>query len=770
KISFENMDYYGYTNTSTLPGMTYIVMHNNYNGFSPNTDPEGNQKGAAKATAIHEFKHAIQYVYNNWSSVGWFIEMDATWMEDIGYDQVNDYYNYLTASHIQKPGRSFEQGDGYEDCVWLHYISESHGVQTNLEIWNRIKSNPFESIYTTFDGILKKYSSSFEDALVNYFVWNTLTGDFVNEKLSGYEEADFYPTPRFCKSYVQIPDTSNGCARSQLSASYLHFISDHSNSPLNFVFESASGKNEIGLILNYNDGTSELKRIEMPQQNFIHYLGKEFLSELKSFVFVPVVLSNSSGDFSYSYEVSPFKSASFAHTPLKDTEQIGGREIFVTIKTPLDIAVRDSLKLNYAVEGSNYKSVYFLPTYNPDIYLASIPDLGYEVSINYFISIYDTLGNYLYEPSDGSTNPFTYYVGKDVISPSITVNKIAEPLTIYNFPRRLYVNIEDNIGLDSAFVEYRLNDNELAHSRFAEIRANLYSTLMDIDSTQLKSGDVIEYRLKAVDVSSNGNTAVIPETGFLQIPIERGFKFTSAKNKFIEDNNTISVRDTVTVNDDILIDDIDIYFKSSHQRFSDLEIKFKGATGTTKTWFQRPGLDTKYSNSGYANIIFDDEAEFGIDNPIYPDSTIAEGIFTPSLLDLSSYEGSSAKGKWIIYAYDRESGFSGSIEEWGLIIRGKNLTGIEEEKVQPTAFSLSQNYPNPFNPKTVIKFQVPSSKFIKLEVYDILGREIQTLVNAPMSAGEHEVTFKGSKLPSGVYIYTLKVNEFSQSRKMLLLK
>ncbi|MBU2505777.1 MAG: T9SS type A sorting domain-containing protein, partial [Bacteroidetes bacterium] len=56
------------------------------------------------------------------------------------------------------------------------------------------------------------------------------------------------------------------------------------------------------------------------------------------------------------------------------------------------------------------------------------------------------------------------------------------------------------------------------------------------------------------------------------------------------------------------------------------------------------------------------------------------------------------------------------------------------------------------------------------EVYDILGREVQTLVDAPMSAGEHEVIFNGSGLPSGVYIYTLKVNEFSQSRKMLLLK
>ncbi|MFH1525181.1 MAG: T9SS type A sorting domain-containing protein [Bacteroidota bacterium] len=127
----------------------------------------------------------------------------------------------------------------------------------------------------------------------------------------------------------------------------------------------------------------------------------------------------------------------------------------------------------------------------------------------------------------------------------------------------------------------------------------------------------------------------------------------------------------------------------------------------------------------------------------------------------------------------------GMIYEWkdavqpdfliGAIIDGDTLgtiTSVESEMTNNllTDIILHQNYPNSFNPKTVIKFQVPSSKFIKLEVYDILGRDVQTLVDAPMSAGEHEVIFNGSGLPSGVYIYTLKVNEFSQSRKMLLLK
>ncbi|MFH2032041.1 MAG: T9SS type A sorting domain-containing protein [Bacteroidota bacterium] len=109
----------------------------------------------------------------------------------------------------------------------------------------------------------------------------------------------------------------------------------------------------------------------------------------------------------------------------------------------------------------------------------------------------------------------------------------------------------------------------------------------------------------------------------------------------------------------------------------------------------------------------------------------------------------------------------------GYLIRlaPETITTVKENvNTDPKSFQLSQNYPNPFNPKTVIKFQVPSSKFVKLQIHDLLGREVQTLIDAPMLAGKHEVTFNGSGLPSGVYIYTLKVNEFSQSRKMLLLK
>ncbi|MCX8010544.1 MAG: T9SS type A sorting domain-containing protein, partial [Ignavibacteria bacterium] len=85
-------------------------------------------------------------------------------------------------------------------------------------------------------------------------------------------------------------------------------------------------------------------------------------------------------------------------------------------------------------------------------------------------------------------------------------------------------------------------------------------------------------------------------------------------------------------------------------------------------------------------------------------------------------------------------------------------------------FSLSQNYPNPFNPATTIQFRIPYSQLITLKVYDVLGREVITLLNKPMQAGQHKVEWNASNFPSGVYIYRLTAGTFSDTKKMLLMK
>jgi len=97
-------------------------------------------------------------------------------------------------------------------------------------------------------------------------------------------------------------------------------------------------------------------------------------------------------------------------------------------------------------------------------------------------------------------------------------------------------------------------------------------------------------------------------------------------------------------------------------------------------------------------------------------------------------------------------------------------TGISGNGTTPTSFKLSQNYPNPFNPATTINFSIPKSELVKIKVYDILGKEVATIVNEQMNAGSYNLTFDASKLTSGVYIYKITAGSFSDIKKMMLVK
>ena len=92
----------------------------------------------------------------------------------------------------------------------------------------------------------------------------------------------------------------------------------------------------------------------------------------------------------------------------------------------------------------------------------------------------------------------------------------------------------------------------------------------------------------------------------------------------------------------------------------------------------------------------------------------------------------------------------------------------------PKDFFLFQNYPNPFNPSTKIKFVIPKSSFVNLKVYDVLGREVATLVNEEKHAGSYEVEFNPvsgiRNLASGIYFYKLQVGSYSSTKKMIYLK
>jgi photosystem II stability/assembly factor-like uncharacterized protein len=113
-----------------------------------------------------------------------------------------------------------------------------------------------------------------------------------------------------------------------------------------------------------------------------------------------------------------------------------------------------------------------------------------------------------------------------------------------------------------------------------------------------------------------------------------------------------------------------------------------------------------------------------------------------------------------------------AVGEYGKILKtingGVGINQISSEI--PSSYSLKQNYPNPFNPSTNVRYQIPNNSFVKLIVFDALGREMETLVNEKQSAGTYEATFNSSQYPSGIYFYRLTTEGFSETKKMILIK
>jgi hypothetical protein len=132
--------------------------------------------------------------------------------------------------------------------------------------------------------------------------------------------------------------------------------------------------------------------------------------------------------------------------------------------------------------------------------------------------------------------------------------------------------------------------------------------------------------------------------------------------------------------------------------------------------------------------------------------------------------GDSLRGRWFVKAYTQLDSLPSTTSSF-LITFIRGLIGIQPiSTVIPKEFFVNPNYPNPFNPTTKIKFGLPKAAFVKLTVYDILGREVAILANEQLKAGEFEADWDASSFPSGVYFYKMEAGEFVKTSRMVLVK
>ena len=186
-----------------------------------------------------------------------------------------------------------------------------------------------------------------------------------------------------------------------------------------------------------------------------------------------------------------------------------------------------------------------------------------------------------------------------------------------------------------------------------------------------------------------------------------------------------------------------------------------GGTGTMKC-FVYYSLDPTFANKVKINP---DTIALPNSSAAYVRLAYAVGVKVPSgksfyLRYYPWYTGAASTSK---YFYTQLATVTGKTTA--------SATGIADLKgAIPATLNLDQNYPNPFNPTTTISYQIPATSLVTLKVFDLLGRELATLVNGEQQAGSYRTTFDASRLSSGVYLYQLNAGTTTLTRKMALLK
>jgi len=269
-IHIRNSSAYGFTQTSSSePAGTFIVVENDYNGFPPNTDPDGDQLGALKVTMAHELKHAIQFVQNGWNGeTDLWAEMDATLMEEVVYDQVNDYYNYIydldfgtplfqtpTSTLLPVNGNSFN----YEDITWALYFHERFGDNFWPAAWNRIENNSSLSLLDAVRTELESRGENYFHTLAESYIWHYAGGQFRSATNYGFDEREEYPEPLISESFTGIPDQpTTEKVMEPVSARFYEVVPE--NTIADFVEVSLnhnSATAHIGLVAFFSDNSVE---------------------------------------------------------------------------------------------------------------------------------------------------------------------------------------------------------------------------------------------------------------------------------------------------------------------------------------------------------------------------------------------------------------------------------------------------------------------------------------------------------------------------------
>ncbi len=351
---------YGYTETVTQVTNnpdTYTSAIYIENDFSEGFATHGYD--ALRVTAGHEFFHAIQFSYNFRASDTWYYELSSTWMEDVTYDDVNDYYAYLPG-YFNSPNVSLDQTDGYSAAHWNHMIEKKYGRNAIRKSWEFM---PSRDAITSIDDAIKDASGSSSNLSRNFSefsIWNYYTAGRA-DSVTYFPEAAHYPKIKLSANRV-IADTTFTRTLAHLSATYLSFYAlDTTNSLI--TFHAAQSNNFFDIYtIEYNKSTGK--------NFFLNYGGASSIpvngllqGDTLTCVIANIVKEDNSNDFGYSWaltvqqnsiSVDPISNFHFYPSPfvLNSSDQKMNFKFVLGAASPIEFQV-------YTIEGKLLRMIKF---------------------------------------------------------------------------------------------------------------------------------------------------------------------------------------------------------------------------------------------------------------------------------------------------------------------------------------------------------------------------------------------------------------------------
>jgi subtilisin family serine protease len=479
------------------------------------------------------------------------------------------------------------------------------------------------------------------------------------------------------------------------------------------------------------------------------------------------------------------------HTPLSNTEQTSGTRTVNCVITPANSGINPStVKLYYAKNSTTWSNVTMTNSGGQN-WTANLTLSG-AGTYNYYLTATDSASKTGTAPVGAPGSYYSFISSLDTVKPVITHTALGDCPKV-NWPATLGAGVTDNIGIDSVWVRWYKNNTGtgIKHFKLNLASGSNYSALFNSLNSDVNYNDSIFYRVFARDNSSGHNADSTSLYKFKIINLVNaciGTGTTSSNYPYTTywmDGRTQMLFTAAeltgagaTPNSAIIKIGFNV-ISADPATMNGFSVKFQHTTATSLTAFVTTGWTTAFTGTyavpgtgwqyitlpspyfmynGTSNLL----VEICYDNSAYT--------------QYSTVNSTSASGKTWGYYTDNSTGctMTGGAAQTNrpnTCFTLTNVSGTENiSNIIPKEYSLKQNYPNPFNPVTKINFEIPKQGFVSLKIYDVLGREVKSLVNEIKAPGTYSVDFNGTELSSGVYFYRMESNGFTDIKKMMLIK